>query len=240
MTKSKSTTRPANLDLRSLLPPEDEFEFMIEGWLAEDIGRLDLTTEIMIPADARAEFVLNTRDDIVVCGVDVAAHVFRYHVPDCQVEVVTRDGTRAAPGTALAKVSGPRTRSPDLRTHRAQHASAALRDRHPYQRIRATGGRNGRNPDRHAQDHPGSPPALQIRGLRRRRPPPSGRAARRRDDQGQPHRGSRQHHKCRGPGPRPDPRADQDRGRVRHLGTGGGSGRPPAPTSSCSTTWTPI
>ena len=66
MAKSKAKSRPNNLDLRSLLPPEDELEFMIEGWLAEDIGRLDLTTEIMIPADARAEFILNTRHDITI------------------------------------------------------------------------------------------------------------------------------------------------------------------------------
>ena len=107
MNKIKATARPNNLDLRSLLPPDDELEFMIEGWLAEDIGRLDLTTEIMIPADARAEFILNTRHDIVVCGIDIAAEVFRYHVPDCEVETLTPDGTRAPPGTALAKVRGP-------------------------------------------------------------------------------------------------------------------------------------
>lgn len=107
MAKNKAKTRPGNLDLRSLLPPEDELEFMIEGWLAEDIGRLDLTTEIMIPADARAEFILNTRHDIVVCGIDIAAEVFRYHVPACEVEILTPDGNRAPPGTALAKVRGP-------------------------------------------------------------------------------------------------------------------------------------
>ena len=99
--------RPENLDLRALLPPADELARLIESWLAEDIGRRDITTETMIPADAEATFVLNTRDDIVVCGIGIAARVFRHHVPGCEVEILTPDGTRAAPGTALARIQGP-------------------------------------------------------------------------------------------------------------------------------------
>lgn len=99
--------RPANLDLRALLPEAEELHFMIEGWLEEDIGRQDITTEFMIPADAGAKFVLNTRDDIIVCGIDVAAEVFRYHVPECEVQIFTPDGTPAKKGTALAQVEGP-------------------------------------------------------------------------------------------------------------------------------------
>lgn len=99
--------RPENLDLRSLVPAQDELHYMIQEWLDEDIGRRDITTDFLIPADARAAMLLNTRDDVIVCGIDVAAEVFRYHVPDCAVEVLTPDGTNAKPGTALAKVTGP-------------------------------------------------------------------------------------------------------------------------------------
>jgi nicotinate-nucleotide pyrophosphorylase (carboxylating) len=90
-----------------MLPPLAALHPQIDAWLAEDIGRLDITTEYMIPRDARAEFVMNTRHDIVVCGIDIAAEVFRHHVPACTVEILTPDGTRAAKGTALGKVSGP-------------------------------------------------------------------------------------------------------------------------------------
>jgi nicotinate-nucleotide pyrophosphorylase (carboxylating) len=93
--------------MRSMLPPREVLHAMIEGWLAEDIGRLDITTEFLIPAEARARFVLNTRDDVVVCGIEVAAEVFRLHVPECAVEILTSDGARAAPGTSLARVEGP-------------------------------------------------------------------------------------------------------------------------------------
>ena len=107
MAKKTVNSRPGILDFGVLLPPEDELIDLIEDWLAEDIGRLDLTTQFMIPAGARAEFTLNTREDIVVCGIGIAGMVFRTHVPECEVEILTPDGTRAAAGDALARVTGP-------------------------------------------------------------------------------------------------------------------------------------
>ena len=99
--------RPENLDMRALLPPVEERQRLIAQWLAEDIGRGDITTDFLIPAGAKARFVMNTRDDVVVCGIDLALEVFRHHVPECGAEVLTPDGTRAAPGAALARVEGP-------------------------------------------------------------------------------------------------------------------------------------
>lgn len=104
---AKAQSRLDDLDRRSMLPPREELHRMIDGWLKEDIGRLDITTEYLIPADAKAEFVVNTRHDVVVCGIDVAAAVFRHHVPDCAVEILTPDGTRAKRGATLARVTGP-------------------------------------------------------------------------------------------------------------------------------------
>ncbi len=99
--------RPSDLDMRALLPPRAERERMTAEWLAEDIGRGDITTNFLIPADARARFVMNTRDDIVVCGVDLALEVMRFHTPECETEVLAPDGSRAAAGASLARVEGP-------------------------------------------------------------------------------------------------------------------------------------
>ncbi len=101
------TARPDDLDMRALLPPAAERQRWIAAWLAEDIGRGDITTDFLIPADARARFVINTRDDVVVCGIDLAIEVFRHQVPECEADVFTPDGARASPGTALARVEGP-------------------------------------------------------------------------------------------------------------------------------------
>src|SRR5437899_678850 len=82
-------------------------EELIDRALAEDIGFADLTSELVIPADARAELALNARQDIVVAGIDVAAQVFRRRVPECRVELRVKDGDRVKSGTAMGRVAGP-------------------------------------------------------------------------------------------------------------------------------------
>ena len=99
--------RPNDLDMRALLPPKAERERMYAGWLAEDIGRGDITTNFLIPEDATARFTMNTRHDIVVCGVELALEIMRFHEPGCATEALTPDSTRAAAGTTLARVEGP-------------------------------------------------------------------------------------------------------------------------------------
>ena len=104
---NKRPDRPDNLDFKALLPPEDELLDLIDDWLAEDIGRLDITTRFMIPESAEAEFRLNTREDIVVCGIDIAEMIFRAYVPVCTFDAIVPDGTRASAGDTLARVTGP-------------------------------------------------------------------------------------------------------------------------------------
>ena len=99
--------RRDKMDLSALLPPIDELHGMINSWLREDIGRQDITTEFLIPTDAKADFVVNARHEIIVCGIDLAAEVFRFHVPTCKVERYTPDGTPAAADTSLARITGP-------------------------------------------------------------------------------------------------------------------------------------
>ena len=90
-----------------LLPALDALHRMIEGWVAEDAGTQDLTTNILIPADARADFAMNTRQDIVVAGIEIAAEVFRHMAPEATVEVFVVDGAKIDAGTAMMRVRGP-------------------------------------------------------------------------------------------------------------------------------------
>ena len=81
-------------------------EESIDRALAEDIGFCDLTSELVIPAEARAELALNARQDIVVAGIDVTASVFRRRVPDCRVELRVKDGDRVKAGAAMGRIEG--------------------------------------------------------------------------------------------------------------------------------------
>jgi nicotinate-nucleotide pyrophosphorylase (carboxylating) len=82
-------------------------EELIARAIAEDIGFADLTSELVIPADARAELALNARQDIVVAGIEVAAQVFRRREPQCRVELRVKDGDRVNAGTAMGRIEGP-------------------------------------------------------------------------------------------------------------------------------------
>jgi len=81
-------------------------EESIDRALAEDIGFGDLTSELVIPAEARAELALNARQDVVVAGIDVIARVFRRRVPDCRIELRVKDGDRVKAGAAMGRVEG--------------------------------------------------------------------------------------------------------------------------------------
>ena len=104
--KPAAKRRPTNLDATFLLPPKDELHLMIEEWVAEDVGLQDLTTNVMIPSEAKADFVMNTREDIVIAGIEVAAEVFRHIVPDARVKTLIKDGTLAKKGTPLMRITG--------------------------------------------------------------------------------------------------------------------------------------
>jgi nicotinate-nucleotide pyrophosphorylase (carboxylating) len=82
-------------------------ESLIDAALAEDIGFCDLTTELVIPPTASADFLINTRQDIVVAGIGIAAQVFHRRVPAAKFEAFVKDGGRAAKGAKLARVTGP-------------------------------------------------------------------------------------------------------------------------------------
>src|SRR5256712_885832 len=81
-------------------------EELIDRALAEDIGFADLTSELVIPADARAELGFHSRQDIGGAGIDVAAQVFRRRVPECRVELRVKDGDRVKSGAAMGGVKG--------------------------------------------------------------------------------------------------------------------------------------
>jgi len=81
-------------------------EESIDRALAEDIGFGDLTSELVIPAEARAELALNARQDVVIAGIDVVARVFRRRVPDCRIELRVKDGDRVKAGAAMGRIEG--------------------------------------------------------------------------------------------------------------------------------------
>ncbi|MEM9557752.1 MAG: nicotinate-nucleotide diphosphorylase (carboxylating), partial [Acidobacteriota bacterium] len=92
-----------------LLPPLPEILWrpLVDDALREDLGRAgDVTSDAIIPVDARARGLLRARSDGRVAGLDVALGVFRCLDPTVETTVHVGDGADAEPGAVLAAVDG--------------------------------------------------------------------------------------------------------------------------------------
>ena len=75
--------------------------------LAEDIGRGDLTTPLVIPPSQVGIVVLEAREPLVLCGLEIAAAVFRKVDSDLSLDRPCVDGERKAAGVTLLEIAGP-------------------------------------------------------------------------------------------------------------------------------------
>ncbi|PWE17617.1 carboxylating nicotinate-nucleotide diphosphorylase [Marinicauda salina] len=81
---------------------------MVARALAEDLGgRGDVTSIATIPADARGSFVIASREEGVLAGVQAAAEAFRQVDPDIAVEWKLGDGQELHAGVTVATIEGP-------------------------------------------------------------------------------------------------------------------------------------
>ena len=89
-----------------------DLNHFVRDTLAEDLGEglpgggRDVTSESVIPADARFTGVMDSRDPIIVAGLPIAEAFFRALEPDMAIELLVQDGDAVEPGTDLMRLSG--------------------------------------------------------------------------------------------------------------------------------------
>ena len=85
-----------------------DLDTFVAATLAEDLGSppRDVTSESVIPADARFTGVMDSRDAIVVAGLPIAEAFFRALDPTVEIELLVAEGKAAAAGTDLMRLSG--------------------------------------------------------------------------------------------------------------------------------------
>ncbi|MCU0890400.1 MAG: carboxylating nicotinate-nucleotide diphosphorylase [Sandarakinorhabdus sp.] len=66
----------------------------------------DITSNAVIPADARLTAVMDSRDAVVVAGLPLAEAFFRALDPDCAIETLVAEGQAVAAGADLMRISG--------------------------------------------------------------------------------------------------------------------------------------
>jgi len=92
--------------------PGFDLDTFVAATLAEDLGTglpgggRDVTSESVIPAQARFAGVMDSRDAITVAGLPIAAAFFRRLDPAMEIEILVEEGAPVAPGSDLMRLSG--------------------------------------------------------------------------------------------------------------------------------------
>jgi nicotinate-nucleotide pyrophosphorylase (carboxylating) len=92
--------------------PGFDLDAFVAATLAEDLGEglpgggHDVTSESVIPADARFSGTMDSRDAITVAGLPIAAAFFRKLDPGMQIVVLVGEGAEVPAGTDLMRLTG--------------------------------------------------------------------------------------------------------------------------------------
>jgi nicotinate-nucleotide pyrophosphorylase (carboxylating) len=84
----------------------EELRRLITGFLHEDVGSGDLTTNSIVAAALRAEGRFVARQECILAGIDIIPHVFELLDPGAQWTLISRDGKRVSAGKPIARVRG--------------------------------------------------------------------------------------------------------------------------------------
>lgn len=110
--RSRTARNDEDLPMSDFILPGFDLDAFVRATLAEDLGEglpgggRDVTSEAVIPADAKFTGVMDSRDPISVAGLPIAAAFFRALDPDCAIEQLIEDGAQVAPGTDLMRIEG--------------------------------------------------------------------------------------------------------------------------------------
>ncbi len=98
--------------MTTLTLPGFDLDAFVRATLDEDLGvgieggGKDVTSESVIPADARFSGVMDARHAIVVAGLPLAEAFFRALDPDVEIESLVHDGDKVGAGTDLMRLTG--------------------------------------------------------------------------------------------------------------------------------------
>jgi nicotinate-nucleotide pyrophosphorylase (carboxylating) len=80
---------------------------LIRMAIAEDLGAGDMTSELLFKADAVAKATVISREEIIVCGMDIAREILKCYDEKLKLKARINDGEPAHVGSRLATIEGP-------------------------------------------------------------------------------------------------------------------------------------
>jgi nicotinate-nucleotide pyrophosphorylase (carboxylating) len=73
----------------------------------EDLGKGDTTTDLLFPKDTFSKANVVSREEIIVCGIDVVAEILKHYDKKINLKINIPDGKEAHVGNVLATIEGP-------------------------------------------------------------------------------------------------------------------------------------
>ena len=86
--------------------PDYATEEFVSRIISEDLGRGDVTTNFVTNEVRNGRAFIKAKSDLVLCGVDLAAYVFKFIDEDLEVELLARDGEKLCAGEKIMNISG--------------------------------------------------------------------------------------------------------------------------------------
>ena len=75
--------------------------------IEEDLGRGDMTSELLFESDAVASTTIISREEIIVCGMNIAREILMCYDEKLKLKVRINDGESAHVGSRLGTIEGP-------------------------------------------------------------------------------------------------------------------------------------
>lgn len=80
---------------------------LIQMAIEEDLGQGDITSELLFKDDTVAKSNIISREEIIVCGMDVAREILNRYDERLKLKVLVNDGRSAYVGCRIAVIEGP-------------------------------------------------------------------------------------------------------------------------------------
>ena len=83
-----------------------QIDDIIKTALAEDINYIDVTTDYLVDERSISTARYVSKDDGVLCGIDIALRVFELLDKDVKTQVLIHDGEKVKKGDIIARITG--------------------------------------------------------------------------------------------------------------------------------------
>ncbi|OYT71670.1 MAG: nicotinate-nucleotide diphosphorylase (carboxylating) [Chloracidobacterium sp. CP2_5A] len=82
-------------------------ENLIAQFIAEDMGRGDVTTDAILTQEVKARGRFLAKQELMLAGLEVAEMVFQWFDPSIQIQTFYLDGDAVPAGKEIARITGP-------------------------------------------------------------------------------------------------------------------------------------